>query len=809
MLDDIRAALRIFRRHPAFAAMVAGTLAVGIAANTMMIGVLERLLLHPPAHVRHPDELRHVRLGASGGEEPAALASYPVFLALAERLAMVAELAAFHPMRVQIGRGTETSDVSGALVSLNYFALLGTRPHLGRFLSAHEPMEATTRLAVISYRLWQNAYGEDPSAIGRQVFIDGRAYEIIGVAPEGFAGATAARTDVYLSLAATGEVAERYDWRDGYGSTWLHLVARPSNATHVSSVEAQARAVLHAANESSGLPPAVLANTVALLPLSRVIGAERQLEVSVSIALAVLSTALLLAAAANVGFLLLARGLQARGEYAVRIALGATRARIARLVLTETLLLTVLGTLLAFGLLVGAGSAMQALVLRDLAAESHLLGMRTVGVAGVLMLVTIVVAGAPVAFRLATLDISGTIARSRTRLRHGLMRRLLLTTQTAVAMITVAVAWLFARSLANVRAIETGIDLEHVAVAILTLNAPDTAESNRRYRLISEHLRKLPQVRQTSLISRSVPLVLAYGVLVRTPGQPQPPRVPGSGPYYSAVDEAFLSTLGAQVRRGRAILREDIEIGARVGLINEAMVRRRWANADPLGSCVLLGSDSACTTIVGIVQDVVKFRLLNEPEPQMVYVPLTHPFVQRRPLEAVVVRTTRGSADVVPELKRAVATLLPSDARFTMTSYEEAVEPQMRPWRLGATLLGYFGTLTLGISAVGLFALMNYQVIQRRRELSIRKALGADDWRLVGAVTSEGIVAIGAGAVLGAAIVAVAGGLLRTMLYGVAAHEPTLLLGAAGSLMLIGIGAAAVPIIRATRVPPSETLRFE
>lgn len=359
------------------------------------------------------------------------------------------------------------------------------------------------------------------------------------------------------------------------------------------------------------------------------------------------------------------------------------------------------------------------------------------------------------------------------------------------------------------RAIETGIDLEHVAVAILTLNAPDTAESNRRYRLISEHLRKLPQVRQTSLISRSVPLVLAYGVLVRTPGQPQPPRVPGSGPYYSAVDEAFLSTLGAQVRRGRAILREDIEIGARVGLINEAMVRRRWANADPLGSCVLLGSDSACTTIVGIVQDVVKFRLLNEPEPQMVYVPLTHPFVQRRPLEAVVVRTTRGSADVVPELKRAVATLLPSDARFTMTSYEEAVEPQMRPWRLGATLLGYFGTLTLGISAVGLFALMNYQVIQRRRELSIRKALGADDWRLVGAVTSEGIVAIGAGAVLGAAIVAVAGGLLRTMLYGVAAHEPTLLLGAAGSLMLIGIGAAAVPIIRATRVPPSETLRFE
>ncbi len=809
---DCRQTLRGLRRSPGLTSVVVATLVIGIGANATMLGILERLLLRAPSHVEQPSRVRRLLFAAGDATSAIALSNFPIYTALGREVPAFTGVAAYAPLKLALGSGVDAYPIRAQLVTPNLFSVLGVRAELGRFFVSEEG-EGTrgAAVAILGYSFWRGKFAADSGVLGRAVSIGDVTYLVVGVAPEGFTGVDLEPIDLFLPVSAASDQGGPQGWTESYGSTWLRIIARlRDNATDEVAV-AQATATVRATNERSGLPQVILANSVLLAPLSAARGTERQLEVKVSIALGVVSLAVLLSACANVAFILLAKGVERRREVAVRLALGANRARLAGQMMVEALALSVAGGLGALAVLHWSGGFLRAILLPDVAWNSSAVDARAIVATMSLVVVTTVVTGLAGAVRFSRSDVV-------TSLRHGdrgisqprsVVRRGLLVAQASFAMLAVASAALFVESLRNVQAIETGIDLRRVVVARVEVSGLTSGESNALYELVAQKVAGLPRVEHSALIMRSVPLVHAYGIAVRVPGLETPPRIAGSGPYYSATTPEFLATLGTKLISGRNLSMGDLRFASRVALINETMSKRRWAGANPIGSCLLMGSDSTCTEVIGVVQDVIKFRLFGEPEPQMAYLPLTHPFVKAKPVEALLVRTSGRASETVPQLRRSIAALLPTQSRLTVESYEETVEPQVRPWRLGATVLTYFGFAALLICTIGLYGLMNYLVMQRRHEFGVRRALGAGTWGIASIVLHEGLLVVGIGVLAGGLVAVGASRFISSLLYGVSPVDGGVMALSATTLVAATALAGLWPTVRALRVQPAEAMRAE
>ncbi len=817
LLQDTRYALRGMRRQPGFVTVAVLTLALGIGANTAIFSLVHAVLLRPlPYH--DPSTLVSVWNRWTGAAQGGL--SDPEYLDYAERSrSLVIAAATTVSMNVAGGAG-EPERLGGALVTANTFDVLGVLPALGRGFRAMEDVSGGPAIAAISDGLWRRRFGADRGIIGRTVSIDGTMCEIVGVLRPGFLlpveFGSEARVDIVRPLPL-----DRAAPRTRRGGHYLQGFARvrPENT------------MLSAAAEMDGVNAQLLREypdqykmggfgiTVTDLR-DDLVGASRP----VLFILAGAVTLVLLLACANVANLMLARGESQRRELAVRTALGASRFRIIRQVLTESCLLALLGA--AAGLAVAAWC--QQLVIAM--APAALPRLDDVSISGPVLLfaaglgvITGVIFGLIPASQVSRLGggehlkdggRAGTGA-ARTRVRRGLV-----VCQVAIAMVLLVAGGLLLRSFARVLSQPSGIDPSHVLTMRVSLPAaryPGLAEVSSYFTRLVESLEALPGVESAGAGS-GLPLAYASGDWsFDIEGRPllANGRHPGRADWY-VVAPGYFESLGIPLVRGRLPSASDTESAPPAVFINETTARTLFPNEDPVGRRIMLtrtrGPEQPWRTIAGIVADV-RQRGLDQPPRTEIFIPYRQFLhfsagVQARAM-SIVVKASVEPETLAPSIRARLRDLDPQVPAAQIRDMETVLAESVSDRRLNVTLIGAFAVLALALAAIGLYGVLAYSVVQRTREMGVRLAVGASRASVLRLVVGEALRLIAVGLALGLAASLVFGGVLSTLLFEVSAQDVSTLVVVGAVLLVAGVVASYLPARRAMRVDPVVALRAE
>ncbi|HEU6450352.1 MAG TPA: ABC transporter permease [Gemmatimonadaceae bacterium] len=823
--------LRTLRRAPAFTAISVLCLAVGIGAITTMVEVVDLLLFRPPPHVRAPKEVVQLRFDFvfPGRPHPAKQAIsngvvYSHYLALRDSLPELAGVAGYHTAELSLERGDAARPVTAGFVTGNFFTLLGVRAEVGHLFDSDDARaNGGAPPAVISHALWKSHFAGDSSVIGRTVTVGKELYTIAAIAPEGFRGVeTLKPMDLWLPIGAAeqelygGRHEEFFAMSEGLVQVLARL--RPDIAPEL--VTAKAAAIVQhqylAVFGPRFADTRTVASASALVPG---LHGERSTDISVALWLTGVAAIVLLIACANVAGLLLVRAADRQREVAIRLALGATRAQLAQLFLVEGLILALAGGVLGIALRQWGGSIIRAFLLPQLGILHGTLDVRVLGISALVTVATGLMCGLVPALHASRRDIAGAVigAPRPGRAPRPYVRSALLVGQVALAMALVAGAALFITSWWNVRAIRLGFAPDQLIVGRMPL--PDmgysTAESRGIYQEMAERVRALPGVSEVSVAS-SAPFVSTQDAPVTIPGVDRTKMSKAMtgpvGPELYVVSPSFFATAGTQILRGRGFTDVDHAGAPAVTIINESFAKAFWPAGDAIGKCVQIRSwgppsgDVPCSEIVGIAADVKSESIRGEPGPQM-YAPLA----QRSDVAPgeLLVRTDGDPSAILPSVRHAMlgaASGLPFAEAKLMPEY---LEPEMRPWRLGASMFTLFGAVALGLAAVGLYGVFSYAVSRRTREMGIRTALGARCQDIIRLVMLDGISLAVAGMLIGVILAFAIGKVLGALLVGVSGASPALL-GAAGALVIcVALLAVALPARRAASVDPAVALREE
>jgi len=808
---DFGYAGRRLGRSPALTLGIVLTLALGIGANATMFGILDRLLLRPPAHITDPETVRRIAVlrksphGQIRGTSD--WMSYPDVrdLFAAESFS---DVAAYTLQHLILGRGETARQVSAGVVSGTFFPLLGVRPAHGRLFGPADDRPGAPGVAVLGHGFWQRTYDGDPAVIGRTVDFGHGPYEIVGIAPEGFTGVDLEPVDLWLPIQIAGEDLRGIRWRETRTWFWMHAVARIAPGVTPQQADAEATA-LH----RSGRRELIEAGRydagarVQTAPLISARGPLASDESRVARWLAGVALVVLLIAGANVANLLLARTLRRRRESGIRLVLGVTRRRLFGQVLIESLLLAVLGGAAALLVTEWGSGVLRTLLLPDVAwIESPIAG-RVVLVSLALCLLTGIFAGTLPALQASRSDVVASLKSSFGTAGRGggsRVRGALTVVQAALSVVLLAGAGLFIRSLHNARTLDLGFDPEGVVV-IEPIYAGDARDESQGplLRQAVERLPELPGIEHASA-SVSVPFYSANVAELSIPGVDPLPELPSGPPVIHAVGPDYLPLMRLPVLRGRGLTPADGEGSTRVALVNETMARVMWPEDEAIGKCLVL-EGLACTRIVGVVADAKVMELEEEPTMQY-YVPLSQsPF--EGPPEALLARVSdEGAADTI---RHALLAMDP-DLRFVeIRPFPELIDPQARSWRLGATLFTLFGVLALIVAAVGLYSVLAFAVAQRTQEIGIRAALGAGRKNLIALVIGQSLRLVTLGVAIGLAAVWALAPRVEPLLFETPARDLRTLGAVAGILLLTALLAGSLPAWRATRLDPTIALRAE
>ncbi len=803
--QDLRYALRGLRQSPGFTLAAVLTLGLGIGINAVTFGAIDAMLLRPPSGVGEPDGALRVEIRPSPPPGQPRLTSgdagvtYPIFRVLRAAGAF-APLAAFSPAGVTIGSGGAAEKRAVIFASREYFSTLRVRPALGRLFTPGDEYGLPPS-AVLSYAYWQSALGADPRVIGRTLLVDGHRVDVIGVAPPDFNGLDVEPVAGWLSFSAASLVRGR-DWIGQGIGAWLHLVGRPA----------------------PGLSPAAAAGrlSVAITPgLIRYLDRDGRVPFADAVSLRqrygpggtnspvpewllAVTAVVLLVACANVAGLLLARGARRRREIAVRVALGAGRARIVRQLLVETVLLALLGAALGLALTTW-GSALVAFIGGPRLAT--LVDVRVLAFTAGVVLLTALAAGLAPALRASAVNVESTLraGSGRTSPDRARARGMLTVAEVALSLALLVCAGLFVQSLRNASTIPLGFDPDGLLVVSPQLPAGAASEAERRELGVraAERLRALPGVLGADRASM-VPLHGFSFATVRAD-----PQSKGAFTVVSSVGGDYFRTLGLPLLAGRAFDARDRADAPPTAIVNRSLARLLWHGASPIGRCLRPeGEDApACLAVVGEVDDARTIDLLKDPPPQF-YLPLS-----QRPVEAawstLLVRTRGQPADAIPAVRAALHSL---DARVLYvdaTPFRELLRPTLAPWRVAATLLSAAALLTLLLALTGVYGIIAYLAAERTHEVGIRIALGARPAEVQRLLLRQAGRLTFAGAALGVALALMAARLLRSRFFGVSPTEPWVYLGAALALAAAALAASYLPARRAARADPIEALRSE
>lgn len=812
--QDLRYAARTLLRAPGFTAVAVLTLALGIGANATMFGVLDALFLSPPPGVHEPDRVQRIYIvrdeGTMSTPEGGA-GSYPDYRDLRAGTRAFTGIAGQLPSgAMSLGRGEAAREVTGMRVTGGYFPTLAVRPTLGRFFGpAEDSVPGASPVAVISHAFWQSSFGGDADVIGREVFLEGDVYTIIGVAPENFHGIDNEPVDVWVPTA----MDSWEEFLSSRGFSGLELFGRLAPGVPPERAASEAAAALRHASETAALPEWLQPDPtpgVFLGPTNEALGPKRAEPATVALWLALVTGIVLLIACANVANLLLARATGRRREIAVRTAIGAGRTRLLRQLFTESLLLALLGGIAGLLLTLWSTGLIRLFPLPPLASVIN--GRMLLFVLGATVL-TGVLFGLIPALHSSKTNLAGALrdgtagagrARSRTRTA-------LLVAQVALSFILLIGAGLLVRSLAKAQSVELGIDADHllyVSVDLGDVGYSDAAQDAFRERAV-ERLRTLPGVAGVS--TAYFPPLSGSGMSIgeiSMPGRESLPKAQ-EGPYTVPVGPDYFQTTGTPLLRGRAFTKADREGSPPVMLVNETMAALYWPDGSAVGACLTIGDGDEtgpppCTEVVGVTQDI-RHRPL-ELAPPKYYVPLA----QTKSSGRVIILRTRGEPQaMVEQVRSVVQNLAPGLPFVSVTPATEKVAPALRPFRLGAMLFSLFGVLALLLAAIGLYGVVAFTVAQQTREIGVRIALGAATGDVLRLVIVRTMVFVLLGVAIGMAGALGVTRFMEGLLYGVETLDAPTFVAVPLLLLAVALLAAYLPARRATRVDPMVALRAE
>jgi putative ABC transport system permease protein len=809
--QDIGYAVRGFRRQPAFAALVIVTLGLGIGANATMFGIVDRILVRPPAFLKNPELTGRVylRRPTEDGERIDNNISYKRYLDLREGSRTLAATAAFYDDDQRIvGSGDDARQRNVSLVSADYWSMFDIRPVLGRFFTAEEDRTPTgAAVAVLGYGFWQTGFGGDPAVVGRQLYIGSRQHTIIGVAPKGFTGTSLNQVSAFVPIttAAFDDFGPRY--YTGHNISWLEMLARRKPGVTREAADADLTlAFQKSRTDQPGVRPETIPRSRAeLAPVNFDRGPKPRNEAKVATWLAGVAAVVLLIACANVINLLLARGLSRRREIAVRLAIGAGRRRLLRQLLTESMLLALGGGVA--GLLIAhfGGGVLRRALLSDVDwSSTPLFDPRMLGFTGLVALLTGVLTGLTPAWQAGRTDLAETFkafgkdgGRPRARLRTGL-----LVAQAALSVILLVGAGLFVRSLTNVRSVDLGYDSDRLIFVRTDLRGQTLSNAERgalQTRLL-ERVRGMPGV-EGAAATFGIPFWISNSIDLFVPGRDS---LIGLGSFYqNLVTDDYFTTTGTTLVRGRALSALD-RSGARVAVVSEMLARKVWPGDDAIGKCVKINADTMpCTEVVGIAKDV-RWGSLGDEDRMQIYQPMA--------LDdggTLFIRATGDPGRLIEPVRRALQGLMPGMGFVNVRRLGTTLDPVLRPWRLGATMFTLFGGLALVVAAIGLYGVIAYSVAQRTHEMGVRAALGATRADLMRLVVGEGLRVTLAGIALGAVGALAGGRFIASLLFGVSARDPLILGAVATVLVVVAATASLIPAWRAGRADPSVALRAD
>ncbi len=819
--QDLRYAVRALRKQPGFTAAVILTLGLGIGANATMFGVVDRLLLRGPAHLREPGDAGQIYLAQRfrGEERFDNNIAYQRYLDIRDNTGSFSQIVAFFNSKLVIGSGAEARQVQIGLASGNLWAFFGVRPAIGRFFTEEEDrIPSGAQVAVLGHAYWRTAHAGDPGVIGKTLIIGRTTYTIIGVAPAGFSGMSMVPVTAFIPITAGAadllpQRAGRPPWYQGYNFTWMEMVARrkPGVSTEAANTDLTAafRRSLAAEREArpSSVPPIDSVRPRGVF--SSIIfdrGPKARASARVTTWLGGVSLLVLLVACANVASLLLARAIQRRREVAVRIALGVSRARLIRYLLTESVLLAAGGAVLAIVIAQWAGSALHTLLLPDFEWGHMIADRRVLLFTAAAALAAGVTTGVAPALQHVGADLTGALKSGGREggLRRTRLRSSLIALQGGISVILLIGAGLFVRSLHNARSIDLGFDADRLLHVGLSMRGV-TLDMPRQLALfdgVKERAKTLPEV-QTAASTISVPFWITWTTGISSPNVDST-RLRDDY-YANAISPEYFETIGSPILRGRGFTVSDDSTSPKVAVMSESMAREIWANENPLGKCIELADEtSGCHTVVGVVGDVVR-GFAEGTAPHLYLSWAQNPSRNG----GLFVRTRGRASDVKEAVRRGLQPLMPGMAYVDVNVVEEFVDPEMRPWRLGATMFTLFGALALVLAAVGLFSVISYNVSQRTHELGVRLALGAGASDVLRLVLREGLRITIVGMMLGVGVALLAGRFLTPLLFSVSPRDPLIFGIVIVTLLVAAVGATLMPALRASRVNPNVALRSD
>ncbi len=800
-------AVRSLRRNPGFSTVVVLTLALGIGANAVMFGVLNRLLLEPPADIANPGAVRRV---AVEDEYPGmGLVKGPISTYLDYRAQK--KVRAFHGVAaysyiqpMTLGSGPDASRVRVEMVTWSFFPLLSVRAERGRFFAESEDRDGATPTAVVSNEYWRSRMGSDPDVIGKTLELAGHDYTVVGVAPPGFTGVDLEPVDVWLPLVTAGVL----EYGDGFlhnrDQGWLNAVVRLAPGAHARMAAEEATAAYrNSRHVGSGTYP-----RVALEPLIAARGSNIAGESKVALWLGGVSLLVLLIACANVANLLLARGTRRRREVAVCLALGVGRARLATSMVVESMLLALLGGGVALLLALWGGGVMRRTLLPGVLFPLSAVSGRILVFVLAAAVVAGLLAGVGPAVRATRADLVGDLAMGAGTgsARRSWTRATLTVVQAALSVVLLVGAGLFVRSVSAVRHADLGLAVHRLVLATFDFDtrAMTPSEGNQVYEEAIARIRKVPGV--AAVAGTETPLGFAMATSLKVPGLDSIPQLPGGGPYYVDVTPGYFHTVGLKVTLGRAFWETDDAGAEPVAIVSELMARTLWPDGNPIGRCLLIGDSKGCTTVVGVAENAHRWGLQEEAA-------LTYyrPIAQRKDarINGLYLRTSGDPARLAAKVAPMLRVLDPRVRYASVEPLQDKLDPEERSWNLGAAMFTVFGLLALLMAAVGLYGVLAFDVAQRTRELGIRAALGAERVRLLRSVVLDGLRMAGLGVAVGLGVALVAAPYVKGLLFKESPRDPYVLAVVAAVLLLVALAASFVPALRATRVDPMEALRTE
>ena len=813
MLREVRYAARALLQRPGFSLVAVLTLALGIGANTAIFSLVNTVLLRSMP-IERPEDVFAMNMRRK--DDSMSAMSYPNYLDFRDRNEVLSGLLVYRFVPLSLSRSGANERIWGYEVSGNYFDVLGVKPIHGRtFLPEEDKTRLTHPVVVLSYDGWQRRFGGDPGVVGKDILLNNRQFRVIGITPESFKGTEQIyEAELWVPALMLPWVEPGSNSLDRRGDNNFFGVARVKPGITASQAEASLN--LLAEQLAKEYPDSNEGQSIRLGPPGFIIPELRGAVVSFTWVLMAAVALVLLVTCTNLAGLLLARATDRRREIAIRLAMGASRARLIRQLLTESLLLSLVGGAAGLFLAIWIVRALLAFkppidfpLTIDLGLDWRVLlfSMGVSLVAGAIFGLAPALQSTRPNLLHALKDTSAQGGAGRTRLRS-----VLVVAQIAISLVVLIAAGLVVRTLQQLQTMNPGFDPQNALTMSfdLSLQGYDEPRGQQFYRQVVERVRALPGVKSAAATSY-IPLSLNYnsrGIYVE--GEPVVRGANSPIAMNAAVGPHYFETMATPILHGREFTDQDLEKSEQVAIVNETFVRRLMpavnTPAEAVGKRVSFGDATGpFMRIVGVARDGKYFNIAEEPR-TFIWTPLTQDYMSSG---SIMVRTTGNPESVFGAVRSELQSLDPNLPLFDVKTLKEHMRLALFPARVAAMVLGVFGLVALLLSAIGIYGITSYAVAQRTHEIGIRMALGAQLGDVLRLVLNHGLKLTLIGAAIGLAGAYMTTQAITSVLYGVSATDPLTFVLVSLLLIAVALVACYVPARRATKVDPLVALRNE